>query len=182
MSKKILYQDNARRALERGMEIMVEAVSVTLGPKGRNVVLEKSYGSPQIVNDGVTIAKEIKLEDHIENTGVSLIRQAASKTNDVAGDGTTTASILAQAIVGEGIKYVTAGMNPMDIKRGIDKAVENVIENLKKTSKKVKANEEVAQVGTISANGDKEIGDMISKAMQKVGNEGVITVEEAKGI
>ena len=129
MAKKILYQDNARRALERGMEIMVEAVSVTLGPKGRNVVLEKVYGSPQIVNDGVTIAKEISLEDHIENTGVSLIRQAAAKTNDVAGDGTTTATILAQAIVKEGCKYVTAGMNPMDVKRGIDAAVDTVKDN-----------------------------------------------------
>jgi Chaperonin GroEL (HSP60 family) len=157
-------------------------VKTTLGPKGRNVVIDKSYGAPRTTKDGVTVAKEIELEDKFENMGAQMVKEVASKTNDNAGDGTTTASILAQAIVGEGIKYVTAGMNPMDIKRGIDKAVESVIESLKKTSKKVKANEEVAQVGTISANGEKEIGDMISKAMQKVGNEGVITVEEAKGI
>ena len=167
---------------DRGVDTLANTVKTTLGPKGRNVVIDKSYGAPRTTKDGVTVAKEIELEDKFENMGAQMVKEVASKTNDNAGDGTTTASILAQAIVGEGIKYVTAGMNPMDIKRGIDKAVENVIDSLKKTSKKVKANEEVAQVGTISANGEKEIGDMISKAMQKVGNEGVITVEEAKGI
>ena len=182
MPKIIKFNNEARAKMLKGVDTLANTVKTTLGPKGRNVVIDKSYGAPRTTKDGVTVAKEIELEDKFENMGAQMVKEVASKTNDNAGDGTTTASILAQAIVGEGIKYVTAGMNPMDIKRGIDKAVENVIENLKKTSKKVKANEEVAQVGTISANGEKEIGDMISKAMQKVGNEGVITVEEAKGI
>ena len=182
MPKIIKFNNEARAKMLKGVDTLANTVKTTLGPKGRNVVIDKSYGAPRTTKDGVTVAKEIELEDKFENMGAQMVKEVASKTNDNAGDGTTTASILAQAIVGEGIKYVTAGMNPMDIKRGIDKAVENVIESLKKTSKKVKANEEVAQVGTISANGEKEIGDMISKAMQKVGNEGVITVEEAKGI
>ena len=182
MPKIIKFNNEARAKMLKGVNTLADTVKTTLGPKGRNVVIDKSYGAPRTTKDGVTVAKEIELEDKFENMGAQMVKEVASKTNDNAGDGTTTASILAQAIVGEGIKYVTAGMNPMDIKRGIDKAVENVIEGLKKTSKKVKANEEVAQVGTISANGEKEIGDMISKAMQKVGNEGVITVEEAKGI
>ena len=182
MPKIIKFNNEARAKMLKGVDTLANTVKTTLGPKGRNVVIDKSYGAPRTTKDGVTVAKEIELEDKFENMGAQMVKEVASKTNDNAGDGTTTASILAQAIVGEGIKYVTAGMNPMDIKRGIDKAVESVIESLKKTSKKVKANEEVAQVGTISANGEKEIGDMISKAMQKVGNEGVITVEEAKGI
>ena len=182
MPKIIKFNNEARAKMLKGVNTLADTVKTTLGPKGRNVVIDKSYGAPRTTKDGVTVAKEIELEDKFENMGAQMVKEVASKTNDNAGDGTTTASILAQAIVGEGIKYVTAGMNPMDIRRGIDKAVEGVIENLKKTSKKVKANEEVAQVGTISANGEKEIGDMISKAMQKVGNEGVITVEEAKGI
>ena len=150
-----------------------------LGPKGRNVVLDKSYGAPRSTKDGVTVAKEIELQDKFENMGAQMVKEVASKTNDEAGDGTPTATILAQSIVKEGIKYVTAGMNPMDVRRGLDNAVSHVIEKIKSSSKKVKTNDEVAQVGTISANGEKEIGDMISKAMQKVGNEGVITVEEA---
>ena len=182
MPKIIKFNNEARAKMLKGVDTLANTVKTTLGPKGRNVVIDKSYGAPRTTKDGVTVAKEIELEDKFENMGAQMVKEVASKTNDNAGDGTTTASILAQAIVGEGVKYVTAGMNPMDIKRGIDKAVESVIESLKKTSKKVKANEEVAQVGTISANGEKEIGDMISKAMQKVGNEGVITVEEAKGI
>ena len=173
MPKIIKFNNEARAKMLKGVDTLANTVKTTLGPKGRNVVIDKSYGAPRTTKDGVTVAKEIELEDKFENMGAQMVKEVASKTNDNAGDGTTTASILAQAIVGEGIKYVTAGMNPMDIKRGIDKAVENVIENLKKTSKKVKANEEVAQVGTISANGEKEIGDMISKAMQKVGNEAV---------
>ena len=182
MPKIIKFNNEARAKMLKGVDTLANTVKTTLGPKGRNVVIDKSYGAPRTTKDGVTVAKEIELEDKFENMGAQMVREVASKTNDEAGDGTTTATILAQAIVKEGVKYVTAGMNPMDIKRGIDKAVESVIESLKKTSKKVKANEEVAQVGTISANGEKEIGDMISKAMQKVGNEGVITVEEAKGI
>ena len=182
MPKIIKFSNEARTKMLKGVDTLANTVKTTLGPKGRNVVIDKSYGAPRTTKDGVTVAKESELEDKFENMGAQMVKEVASKTNDNAGDGTTTACILAQAIVGEGIKYVTAGMNPMDIKRGIDKAVENVIENLKKTSKKVKSNEEVAQVGTISANGEKEIRDMISKAMQKVGNEGVITVEEAKGI
>jgi len=182
MTKVVKFDAEARAAMIRGVNILADTVKVTLGPKGRNVVMDKSYGAPRITKDGVSVAKEIDLEDKFENMGAQMVKEVASKTNDEAGDGTTTATILAQAIVKEGVKYVTAGMNPMDIKRGIDKAVEQVIDKLKTSSKKVKANEEVAQVGTISANGEKSIGDMISKAMQKVGNEGVITVEEAKGV
>jgi len=178
MTKKILYQDNARRALERGMEIMVEAVSVTLGPKGRNVVLEKMYGSPQIVNDGVTIAKEINLKDHIENTGVSLIRQAASKTNDVAGDGTTTATVLAQAMVKEGLRNLAAGAQPMVMKSGIEAAVASVVDRLRSNATKVSGKEQIADVATISAQ-DRSIGELIAEAMDKVGKDGVITVEES---
>jgi chaperonin GroEL len=182
MAKKILYQDNARRALERGMEIMVEAVSVTLGPKGRNVVLEKPYGSPQIVNDGVTIAKEIKLEDHIENTGVSLIRQAASKTNDVAGDGTTTATVLAYAMVKEGLKNVAAGANPISIKLGMEKATQYLVNQINEFAQPVEDIQAIKQVASISAGNDAIIGGLIADALAKVGKEGVISLEEGKGI
>ena len=182
MSKKILYQDNARRALERGMEIMVEAVSVTLGPKGRNVVLEKAYGSPQIVNDGVTIAKEISLPEHIENTGVSLIRQAAAKTNDVAGDGTTTATVLAYAIVKEGLKNVASGANPIGIKLGIEKATQYLINQINEFAEPVEDLESIRQVASISAGNDPSIGDLIANALDKVGKEGVISLEEGKGV
>jgi len=182
MAKIVKFDSDARAAMLKGVDILANTVKVTLGPKGRNVVIDKSYGAPRTTKDGVSVAKEIDLDDKFENMGAQMDKEVASKTNDNAGDGTTTATILTQAIVNEGLKYVTAGMNPMDIKRGIDKAVESVIDKLKTSSKKVKANEEVAQVGTISANGEKSIGDMISKAMQKVGNEGVITVEEAKGV
>ena len=181
MAKVIKFGTEARAKMLNGVDILANAVKVTLGPKGRNVVIDKSYGAPRTTKDGVSVAKEIELEDKFENMGAQMVKEVASKTNENAGDGTTTATILTQAIVKEGLKYVTAGMNPMDLKRGIDKAVEFVIDKLKTSSKKVKTNEEVAQVGTISANGEKSIGDMISKAMQKVGNEGVITVEEAKG-
>jgi chaperonin GroEL len=182
MSKKILYQDNARRALERGMEIMVEAVSVTLGPKGRNVVLEKNYGSPQIVNDGVTIAKEIKLQDHIENTGVSLIRQAASKTNDVAGDGTTTATVLAYAMVKEGLKNVAAGANPISIKLGMEKATQYLVNQINEFAQPVEDIQSIQQVASISAGNDDIIGYLIADALAKVGKEGVISLEEGKGV
>ena len=182
MAKKILYQDNARRALERGMEIMVEAVSVTLGPKGRNVVLEKQYGSPQIVNDGVTIAKEISLEDHIENTGVSLIRQAASKTNDVAGDGTTTATVLAYAMVKEGLKNVAAGSNPISIKLGMEKATQYLVNQINEFAQPVEDIQSIQQVASISAGNDDIIGSLIADALSKVGKEGVISLEEGKGI
>jgi chaperonin GroEL len=182
MAKIIKFDAEARAAMMRGVNILADTVKVTLGPKGRNVVMDKSYGAPRITKDGVSVAKEIDLEDKFENMGAQMVKEVASKTNEEAGDGTTTATILAQAIVKEGVKYVTAGMNPMDVKRGIDAAVENVKENLISSAKKVKDSDEIAQVGTISANGDKEIGTMIAKAMQKVGNEGVITVEEAKGI
>ena len=181
MAKIIKFDTEARSKMLTGVNTLANAVKVTLGPKGRNVVMDKSYGAPRTTKDGVSVAKEIELEDKFENMGAQMVKEVASKTNDNAEDGTTTATILTQAIVNEGLKYVTAGMNPMDIKRGIDKAVEQVIDKLN-IIKKVKANEEVAQVGTISANGEKSIGDMISKAMQKVGNEGVITVEEAKGV
>ena len=181
MAKVIKFGTEARAKMLKAVDILANAVKVTLGPKGRNVVMDKSYGAPRTTKDGVSVAKEIELEDKFENMGAQMVKEVASKTNDNAGDGTTTATILTQAIVKEGLKYVTAGMNPMDLKRGIDKAVEFVIDKLKASSKKVKTNEEVAQVGTISANSEKSIGDMISKAMQKVGNEGVITVEEAKG-
>jgi chaperonin GroEL len=182
MVKVVKFDAEARAAMIRGVNILADTVKVTLGPKGRNVVMDKSYGAPRITKDGVSVAKEIDLEDKFENMGAQMVKEVASKTNDEAGDGTTTATILAQAIVREGVKYVTAGMNPMDVKRGIDAAVEVVKENLVASAKKVKDSDEIAQVGTISANGDKEIGTMIAKAMQKVGNEGVITVEENKGI
>lgn len=182
MAKKILYQDDARRALERGMEIMVEAVSVTLGPKGRNVVLEKTYGSPQIVNDGVTIAKEINLEDHIENTGVSLIRQAAAKTNDVAGDGTTTATVLAYAMVKEGLKNVAAGANPISIKLGMEKASQYLVTQVNEFAQPVEDIESIKQVAAISAGNDDAIGSLIADALAKVGKDGVISLEEGKGI
>ena len=181
MSKKILYQDNARRALERGMEIIVEAVSVTLGPKGRNVVLEKTYGSPQIVNDGVTIAKEINLKDHIENTGVALIRQAASKTNDVAGDGTTTATVLAYAMVKEGLKNVAAGANPISIKLGMEKATQYLVSKINEFAYPIEEIQAINHVASISAGNDITIGSLISEALTKVGKEGVISLEEGKG-
>src|SRR5689334_14776281 len=180
-AKDVKFSTDARNKMLRGVEVLNNAVKVTLGPKGRNVVLEKSFGAPRITKDGVTVAKEIELGDKFENMGAQMVREVASKTSDQAGDGTTTATVLAQAIVREGAKAVAAGMNPMDLKRGIDMAVEAVVEDLKKRSKKVSTNAEIAQVGTISANDDSEIGDMIAEAMQKVGNEGVITVEEAKG-
>ena len=182
MAKIIKFESDARSAMLKGVDILANTVKATLGPKGRNVILDKSYGAPRITKDGVTVAKEIDLEDKFENMGAQMVKEVASKTNDEAGDGTTTAILLAQGIVKEGCKYVTAGMNPMDVKRGIEAAVEQVKEKLISSAKKVKDSDEIAQVGTISANGDKEIGDMISRAMQKVGNEGVITVEEAKGI
>jgi len=182
MAKKILYQDDARRALERGMGIMVEAVSVTLGPKGRNVVLEKSYGSPQIVNDGITIAKEISLEDHIENTGVSLIRQAAAKTNDVAGDGTTTATVLAYAMVKEGLKNVAAGANPISIKLGMEKASQYLVTQINEFAQPVEDIQAIQQVASISSGNDEAIGQLIADALSKVGKEGVISLEEGKGI
>jgi chaperonin GroEL len=181
-AKDVRFGPDARDRMLRGVDILANAVKVTLGPKGRNVVIEKSFGAPRITKDGVTVAKEIELADKFENLGAQLIREVASKTNDLAGDGTTTATVLAQAIVREGVKAVAAGLNPMDLRRGIDKAVIAVVEELKKRTKKITTPSETAQVGTISANGETEIGEMISKAMQKVGNEGVITVEEAKGI
>ncbi|MCY1646717.1 chaperonin GroEL [Caulobacter sp. SL161] len=179
-AKDVYFSSDARDKMLRGVNILANAVKVTLGPKGRNVVIEKSFGAPRTTKDGVSVAKEIELADKFENLGAQMIREVASKTNDKAGDGTTTATVLAQAIVQEGLKSVAAGMNPMDLKRGIDKAVAIAIEDIKKSSKKVTTNAEIAQVGTISANGDKEVGEMIAKAMDKVGNEGVITVEEAK--
>jgi chaperonin GroEL len=183
MAAKIVhFSSDSRDRMLRGVNILANAVKVTLGPKGRNVVIEKSFGAPRSTKDGVTVAKEIELEDKFENLGAQLIREVASKTNDKAGDGTTTATVLAQAIVVEGMKSVAAGMNPMDLKRGVEKAVLAVVAEIKSTSKKVTTNQEIAQVGSISANGDKEIGDMIAKAMEKVGNEGVITVEEAKSL
>ena len=180
--KDVRFGTDAREKLLRGVDTLADAVKVTLGPKGRNVVIEKSYGAPRTTKDGVTVAKEIELHDKFENMGAQMVREVASKTNDAAGDGTTTATVLAHAIVREGSKAVAAGMNPMDLKRGVERAVEAVVADLKKRSKKVKSNDEIGQVGTISANGDKLIGQMIAKAMAKVGNEGVITVEEAKGI
>ncbi|KKJ00970.1 chaperonin GroEL [Prochlorothrix hollandica] len=182
MAKRIIYNENARRALERGMDILAEAVAVTLGPKGRNVVLEKKFGAPQIVNDGVTIAKEIELEDHIENTGVALIRQAASKTNDAAGDGTTTATVLAHAMVKEGLRNVAAGANPILLKRGIDKATGYLVEVIKEHARPVEDSKSIAQVGAISAGNDEEVGQMIAEAMDKVGKEGVISLEEGKSM
>jgi chaperonin GroEL len=181
-AKDVRFSIDARDRMLRGVDILTNAVRVTLGPKGRNVVLDKSYGAPRITKDGVTVAKEIELEDKFENMGAQMVREVASKSSDFAGDGTTTATVLAQAIVKEGAKAVAAGMNPMDLKRGIDLAVEAVVEDLKKNSKKVTSNEEIAQVGTISANGDAEIGRFLAEAMKKVGNEGVITIEEAKSL
>jgi chaperonin GroEL len=181
-AKEVKFAQDARERMLHGVDILANAVKVTLGPKGRNVVLEKSFGAPRITKDGVTVAKEIELEDKFENMGAQMVREVASKTSDTAGDGTTTATLLAQAIVKEGAKSVAAGSNPMDLKRGIDLAVHAVLEELKNRSKKVTSSEEIAQVGTISANGDPEIGRMIAEAMQKVGNEGVITVEEAKSL
>jgi chaperonin GroEL len=181
-AKDVYFSSDARDRMLRGVNILANAVKVTLGPKGRNVVIEKSFGAPRSTKDGVAVAKEIELSDKFENLGAQLIREVASKTNDKAGDGTTTATILAQAIVVEGTKSVAAGMNPMDLKRGVDKAVARIVEEIKATSKKVTTNQEIAQVGSISANGDTEIGAMIAKAMEKVGNEGVITVEEAKSL
>ncbi len=182
MAKSIIYNDEARRALERGIDLLAEAVAVTLGPKGRNVVLEKKFGAPQIVNDGVTIAKEIELEDHIENTGVSLIRQAASKTNDVAGDGTTTATVLAHAMVKEGLRNVAAGANPIALKRGVDKATEYLVSKIASHARDISDSKSIAQVGSISAGNDEEVGQMISQAMDKVGKEGVISLEEGKSM
>jgi len=182
MAKSIIYNDQARRALERGIDLLTESVAVTLGPKGRNVVLEKKYGSPQIVNDGVTIAKEIEVEDHIENTGVSLIRQAASKTNDAAGDGTTTSIILAHALVKEGLKNVAAGANAIALKRGIDQAVGFLVEQIKQKATDISDSQSIAQVASISAGNDPEVGDMIAQAMDKVGKEGVISLEEGKSM
>jgi chaperonin GroEL len=181
-AKDVKFSADARERMMRGVDVLANAVKITLGPKGRNVILEKSFGAPRSTKDGVTVAKEIELEDKFENMGAQMLKEVASKTNDTAGDGTTTATVLAQAIVREGLKAVAAGMNPMDLKRGIDKAVIDVVEEIKKRSKKVSGSAEIAQVGTISANGEKAIGDMIAEAMQKVGNEGVITVEEAKSL
>ncbi len=181
-AKDVKFAADARERMMRGVDILANAVKITLGPKGRNVILEKSFGAPRSTKDGVTVAKEIELEDKFENMGAQMLREVASKTNDTAGDGTTTATVLAQSIVREGLKAVAAGMNPMDLKRGIDKAVLDVVADIKKRSKMVSGSAEIAQVGTISANGEKAIGDMIAKAMQKVGNEGVITVEEAKSL
>ena len=179
-AKEVRFETDARTRMLHGIDILANAVKITLGPKGRNVVLDKAFGAPRITKDGVTVAKEIELEDKFENMGAQMVREVASKTNDDAGDGTTTATVLAQSIVREGMKAVAAGMNPMDLKRGIDLAVEAVVKNVQSRSKKVKTEEEIGQVGTISANGEREIGEMISEAMQKVGQEGVITVEEAK--
>ncbi|HVH78496.1 MAG TPA: chaperonin GroEL [Stellaceae bacterium] len=181
-AKEVKFHSDARDKMLRGVNILADAVRVTLGPKGRNVVLDKSFGAPRITKDGVTVAKEIELSDKFENMGAQMVREVASKTNDQAGDGTTTATVLAQAIVREGAKAVAAGMNPMDLKRGVDIAVEAVVGHLKGQSKKISTNEEIAQVGTIAANGERDIGDKIAEAMQKVGNEGVITVEEAKSL
>jgi len=181
-AKDVRFSSDARDRMLRGVDILANAVKVTLGPKGRNVVIDKSFGAPRITKDGVTVAKEIELEDKFENMGAQMVREVASKTNDTAGDGTTTATVLAQAIVKEGAKYVAAGMNPMDLKRGVDLAVTEAIKDIQARSKKIKSSDEVAQVGTISSNGDASIGKMIAEAMQKVGNEGVITVEEAKSL
>ena len=181
-AKEVRFHTDARDRMLRGVDILANAVKVTLGPKGRNVVLDKSFGAPRITKDGVTVAKEIELADKFENMGAQMVKEVASKTSDQAGDGTTTATVLAQAIVREGAKAVAAGLNPMDLKRGIDVAVDAVVQDIKSRSKKISTSEEIAQVGTISANGEREIGEMIAKAMQKVGNEGVITVEEAKSL
>src|ERR1700678_248961 len=181
-AKDVRFGGDARQRMLRGVDVLAEAVRVTLGPKGRNVVLDKSYGAPRITKDGVTVAKEIELSDKFENMGAQLLREVATKTNDIAGDGTTTAIVLAQSIVFEGGKAVAAGLAPMELRRGIDKAVAAIVEELERRSKKITTEAETAQVGTISANGEVEIGKMIAEAMQKVGNDGVITVEEAKGM
>jgi chaperonin GroEL len=181
-AKDVRFSSDARDRLLRGVEILNNAVKVTLGPKGRNVILDKSYGAPRITKDGVTVAKEIELSDKFENMGAQMVREVASKTNDLAGDGTTTATVLAAAIMREGLKLVAAGMNPMDLKRGVDIAVAAVVKDIERRAKKVQSSEEIAQIGTVASNGDKAIGDMIAKAMKKVGNEGVITVEEAKSL
>tara|TARA_B110000971_G_scaffold20124_1_gene18351 strand:- start:38 stop:718 length:681 start_codon:yes stop_codon:yes gene_type:complete len=180
--KEIHFSTEARNRMLKGVNILADAVAVTLGPKGRNVVMDKSFGAPKSTKDGVSVAKEIELRDKFENMGAQMVREAASKTNDVAGDGTTTATVLTRAIVTEGLKFVAAGMNPMDLRRGVDSAIEAANAAIKASSKKVKTSAEVAQVGSISANGDSDVGAMIAKAMDKVGNEGVITVEEAKGL
>ena len=179
-AKDVKFSTDARDRMLRGVEVLNNAVKVTLGPKGRNVVLDKSYGAPRITKDGVTVAKEIELADKFENMGAQMVREVATKSSTIAGDGTTTATVLAASIVREGAKSVAAGMNPMDLKRGIDLATAAVVKDIEGRAKKVKSSEEIAQVGTISANGDTAIGEMIAKAMKKVGNEGVITVEEAK--
>jgi chaperonin GroEL len=181
-AKEVRFSADARERMLRGVDILANAVKITLGPKGRNVIIDKSYGAPRTTKDGATVAKEIELEDKFENMGAQMVREVAQKTNDMAGDGTTTATVLAHAILREGMKSVAAGMNPMDLKRGIEKAVTQVVEEINKRAKKVKESAEIAQVGTVAANGEKAIGDMIAKAMQKVGNEGVITVEEAKSL
>ena len=181
-AKEVRFSADARERMLRGVDVLADAVKVTLGPKGRNVVIEKSFGAPRITKDGVSVAKEVELADRFENMGAQMLREVASKTSDLAGDGTTTATVLAQAIVREGVKAVAAGMNPMDLRRGIDTAVTTVIADLKSHAKKVSTSEEIAQVGTISANGEKEIGEMLAKAVEKVGKEGVITIEEAKSL
>ena len=181
-AKDVRFHDSARAKIVTGANILADAVKITLGPKGRNVVLERSYGAPTITKDGVSVAKEIELKDRFENMGAQMLKEVASKTSDIAGDGTTTATVLAQSIIQEGMKFVAAGMNPMDLKRGIDKAVESVVEELKKLSKPCTTNKEIAQVGAISANDDPTIGDKIAEAMEKVGKEGVITVEDGKSL
>ncbi|MFC7738012.1 chaperonin GroEL, partial [Roseomonas sp. GCM10028921] len=181
-AKDVKFGANARERMLRGVDILADAVKVTLGPKGRNVVLDKSFGAPRITKDGVTVAKEIELADKFENMGAQMVREVASKQNDLAGDGTTTATVLAQAIIREGAKAVAAGLNPMDLKRGVDKAVTVIVNDLQAKTRKITTSAEVAQVGSLSANGETEIGEMIAQAMEKVGNEGVITVEEAKSI
>src|SRR6476620_4148883 len=181
-AKEIRFNGDARDRMLRGIDVLANAVKVTLGPKGRNVLLNKSYGAPRVTKDGVTVAKEIELGDRFENMGAQMVKEVATRTSDQAGDGTTTATVLAQAIVREGVKAVAAGMNPMDLRRGVDLAVNAIVEHLKSNSKKVTSNEEIAQVGTISANGDFEIGKFLADAIKKVGNEGVITVEEAKSL
>ena len=181
-AKDVRFDTDARNRMMRGVNVLADAVKVTLGPKGRNVVLDKSFGSPRITKDGVSVAKEIELEDKFENMGAQMVKEVANRTNDEAGDGTSTATVLAQAIVKEGIKGVSAGMNPMDLKRGIDLATTKVVEHIRNAAREVNDSAEVAQVGTVSANGETEIGQMIADAMQKVGNEGVITVEETSGL
>jgi chaperonin GroEL len=181
-AKIVKFADDARAKVLRGINVLADAVTVTLGPRGRNVVLEKSWGAPNVTKDGVTVAKEIELPDRFENMGAQMVKEVASKTSDVAGDGTTTATVLARSIFTEGAKMVAAGHDPMNLKRGIERAVTAVVEELKKQSKSTKGRDEIAQVGTVSANGDKTIGEMIAEAMEKVGKEGVITVEEAKGL